>query len=98
MKASLNHYRLEHLNLLIEQARAKGGRIACLGLDETEKYNSYANYVYPNNKHMHLNSRDALLAIQCKPVDGFFISIFLMCPSTMQYVPKVLYTPKRNGN
>ena len=84
MKASLNHYRLEHLNLLIEQARAKGGRIACLGLDETEKYNSYANYVYPNNKHMHLNSRDALLAIQCNLIDIFSVLHFRMCLLTMQ--------------
>ena len=64
MQASLNYYWLEHLNLLREQARAKGELIARLGVDETEKANIYANDVYPNNQHMDFNSRGALLAIQ----------------------------------
>ena len=69
MKASLNSSRLENLNLPREQVRAKGGRIARSGVDATEKANIYANDVYPKNQHVHLNPIDALLAIQCKPVD-----------------------------
>ena len=46
MQASLICYRLEHLNLLREQARDKGGHIEHLGVYATEKYNSYANDVY----------------------------------------------------
>ena len=87
MQASLNGYRLEHLNLLIEQARDKGGRIARSVIDSTEKSNSYANGVYPNNQHVHLNPRYALLEIQCKLVDGIsfphfrcVLRQFNMCP------------------
>ena len=47
MQASLNRYQLEHLNLFRKKSRDQGGRIACLGVDATEKSNSYANYVYP---------------------------------------------------
>ena len=68
MPESLNRYWLEHLNLLREQARDKGGQIVHLGVDATGKSNSYANDVYTNNQHMHLNPRDAILAIQCKPI------------------------------
>ena len=71
MQASLNIYRLDHRKLLREQARAKSGWIARLGVDATEKANSDANDVYPSNHHMHLNPRYALLEIQCKPIDGF---------------------------
>ena len=68
MPASLNRYWLEHLNLLREQARAKGGRIVHSVVDGTEKSNSYANDVYKNNQHIHLKPRDAFLEIQCKPI------------------------------
>ena len=76
IQASLHCYRLEHLNLLREQARAKGGRIARSGVDATETANSYYNDVYPNNQNMHLNPRDAQLAIQCKPVGRFSVPHF----------------------
>ena len=76
MQTSLNCYRLEHLNLLIEQARAKGGLIERFGVDETEKSNGYANYFYPNNQHMHLKPRDELLAIQYNPVDVISVPHF----------------------
>ena len=56
-----------------EQARDKGGQIVHLGVDATGKSNSYANDVYTNNQHMHLNPRDAILAIQCKPIGWFSI-------------------------
>ena len=68
-QASLNRYWLDHINLLIEQARDKGGKIARLGVGATGKSNIYSNDKYPNNQHMHLKSRDALLATQCKSVD-----------------------------
>ena len=59
-----------------EQDRTKGVQIARLGVYETEKYNSYANDVYTNNQNMHLNPRDAQLAIQCKPVGRFSVPHF----------------------
>ena len=74
MQASLNNYWLDHLNLLREQVRAEWGRIACSREDATEKANSCVNYVYPNNEHMCLKPRDALLEIQFKPVDGSSVS------------------------
>ena len=98
VQASLNCYRLCHINLLREQASAKGGRISRSGLYATEKSNSYANDVYPNNQHMHLNPRYALLAIQCEPIDGFSVPCFQMCPSTIQHLPKLFYTPRINVN
>ena len=67
MQASLNRYWLEYLKILREQDRAKGGRIARSIVDAIEKANSYSNDVYPSNQHMHLNPRDALFSIQCKP-------------------------------
>ena len=76
MQALLNHYWLEHLNLLREQVRSKGGHISNLVVDATEKANIYANDIYPKNQHMYLNSRDALLTIQCKYVDGFSVPRF----------------------
>ena len=70
-----------------KQARDKGGSISCPGVDSTEKANSYANYVYPNNQHMYLKPRYVLLTIQCNPVDGFSVPHFRclllqcnMCP------------------
>ena len=54
MQASLNRYWLEHIKPLREQVRAKGGRIARLGVDATEKANSYANDIYPKTQHMYL--------------------------------------------
>ena len=98
MQASLNFYWLENLNQLMKQARDKGGRIAHSGVDATEKANSYANNVYPNNRHIHFNPRDALFVIQYNPADEFSVPHFRMCPFTMQYVPKVLYTPRMNFN
>ena len=77
MQASLNRYWFNHINILREQVRSKGGRIVCLGVDATEKSNSYNNGVYPNNQHIHLKPRYALLAIQCNPVDGFSVPHFL---------------------
>ena len=47
-----------------------------MGLNTKEKANSYANYVYPNNKHMYLKPKDALLALKYKPVDEFLVSYF----------------------
>ena len=35
-----------------------------------EKANSYTNHVYINNQRVNLKPRDALLALQCNPVDG----------------------------
>ena len=60
MQESLNRFWLEHINLLREQVRAKGGRITHSGVDATEKSNSYANDVYPNNQHMHLKPIDKI--------------------------------------
>ena len=97
MQASLNHYQLDNINVLREQARAYGGRIAHSVVYSTKIYNSYANDVYPNNQHMHLNPRDAILEIQYNPVDGFLVPHLQMCPSTIQYMPKVMYTPRING-
>ena len=74
MQASLNIYRLDNLNLLIEQARDKGGWIARLIVDLTKKSNTYANEVYTKNQHMHLKPIDALLEIKYKPVGGFSVS------------------------
>ena len=54
-----------------EQDRTKGVQIARLGVYETEKYNSYANDVYPKNQHVHLKPKYSRLEIQCKPVDAF---------------------------
>ena len=71
IQASLNPYQLKHLKLLREKARNKGGQIVHLGVDSTEKSNSYANDVYPNNQHMYLSPRDALLSIKFNSVDGF---------------------------
>ena len=76
LQASLNHFHLEHINLFIEQARDKSGRIARWGVDTTEKANSYANDVYQNNQQMYFNPRDALLVIQCKPLMDFQFHIF----------------------
>ena len=71
IQESLNNYPLKHLNLFREQVRYKGGWIARSGVDATEKDNSYANDVYPNNQHVHLKPIDSCLAIQFKPVDAF---------------------------
>ena len=98
MQAPLNRYRLEHLKLLREKARDNGGWIARSGVYATEKANSYANYVYPKNQHKHLKPRDALLEIQCNPVDGFSVPHLRICPLTMQYVTKLFYTPRINDN
>ena len=92
IQAFLNSYQLDHLNLLREKFKAKGGRIARSGVDETKKSNSYANDVYPKNQHMHLNPRYALLVIQCKPIVGFLVPHFQMCHLAMLYVTKVFYT------
>ena len=54
MQASLDCYRLDYLNLFIEQARDKGVYIALPVVDATEKSYSYVNDVYPNNQHMYL--------------------------------------------
>ena len=72
-----------------EQARAEGWRISRFVVDATEEANICTNDVYPKNQHMHLKLRDGILEIQCKPVDGFSVSNFRMCPLTMQYVTKV---------
>ena len=71
IQESLNNYPLKHLNLFREQVSYKGGRIALSGVDATEKDNSYANDVYPNNQHVHLKPKYSRLEIQCKPVDAF---------------------------
>ena len=47
-----------------------------MGVAATEKSNSYANDVYPNNQHMNLSTRDVLLEIKYNPVDVFFSYIF----------------------
>ena len=47
-----------------------------MGVNTKEKANSYANDVYPNNKHMYLKPKDALLALKYKPVDEFLVSYF----------------------
>ena len=73
MKALLNRYRLDYINILREQAMSKGGWIARSGVDATKKYNSYANDVYPNNQYMHFNPRDTLLVIKLNPVDEFSV-------------------------
>ena len=76
MKASLNRYWLEHQNLFQEQARSQYGWIELLGVYSTEKSNSYANDVYPNNQRIHLKPRDATLEIHCMSVDGFSVPRF----------------------
>ena len=63
MQASLLCYRLKHLKILIEHVRSKGGRISRPVVYADEKANSYANDLYPNNQHMHLNTRYELLSI-----------------------------------
>ena len=73
MQASLNHYQLDNINVLREQARAYGGRIAHSVVYSTKKYNSYANDVYPNNQYMHFNPRNTLLVIKLNPVDEFSV-------------------------
>ena len=91
MQSSLNRYRLERLNLFREQSRDKGIQIARLVVDTTEKYNSYANDVYPKNQHMHLNPRIAILAIQFKTVDGFSVPHFRCVLRKCNVCPKYLY-------
>ena len=76
IQALLNHYWLEHLNLVIQQVRDKVEWIAHSVLYVNKKGNSYANYIYPNNQLMHLNPGDALFAIQFKPDDGFSVPHF----------------------
>ena len=77
---------------------AKVGCMTRSVVDATEKYNSYSNDVYTNNKHVHLNPRYALLANTIQSSLWIVGSAFPMCPSTIQYVPQELYTPRRNGN
>ena len=88
MQASLNRYRLKHINLLREKVRAKGGRVTCSGLDATEKYNSYVNDVYTNNQHMHLNTRDAISEIKCNPVYGISVLHFQCFLQQLNLYPK----------
>ena len=76
MQAQLNCYRLDCLNLLREKSGDEGERIARSGVDATKKDNIYVNDVYSNNQNMHLKPIDALLAIQCKPADGFSVPHF----------------------
>ena len=95
MQASLNPYWLDHIKLLREQARNKGGHIARSGVDANEKSNSYANDVYPKNQHMYLNPRDALLEIQCKPLMGFQFHIYYVCFDNIICAQSIVH-PKRN--
>ena len=60
MQASINRYWLQHINLLREQKRAKGGLMKCSRVYGTKKSNSCSTGVYTKNQTVHLNPRDAL--------------------------------------
>ena len=59
LQNDLNSYRLVHLR------RLKQSRIDII------KANEYQKQVYNNGIHLHPHPKDALLCIQCPPVDGF---------------------------
>ena len=61
LQNDLNSYRLSHLR------RLEDSRI------DIRKANEYRKKVYNNGIHMHPHPKDALLCIQCPPVDGFHV-------------------------
>ena len=73
------------------------GQIARLGLYATEKNCSYAHDVKTKNNTF-IWSPEIHFGNTVLTSWWVFSSTFTMCPSKMQYVPKVSYNTRRNGS
>lgn len=69
---SLNSCRLCHLKCL----RESGRQATREGQRARTRANDYANVIYANDQHLHPKPKDALLAIQCHPVEGMPVPHF----------------------
>jgi hypothetical protein len=87
MQSSLNSYRSVFLQRLTREASNYPVQSRSQEVARTRAL-LYKNVVMPNGKPLHEKPKDALLAIQCKPVEGFSIPHFKCVLRTCHDCPK----------